>query len=54
MVACDAENPNKIHCVTKITSMEVIKTYMTRPENQEDMKNAGLKVEGLVMIPLHE
>ena len=52
MVACEAENLNKMHCIMEIPSMEVIKEFMMRPENQEAMKNAGVKMEGRVMIPL--
>jgi len=32
----------------------VIKEFMTQPENQEAMKNAGVKSEGRVIIPLSE
>ena len=52
MVACEAENSNKMHCIMEIPSMDVVKEFMTRPENQEAMKNAGVKMEGRVMIPL--
>ena len=52
VVACEAENSNKIHCIMEIPSMDVVKEFMTRPENQEAMKNAGVKMEGRVMIPL--
>ena len=36
----------------EIPSMKVIKEFMTQPVNQEAMKNAGVKMEGRVMIPL--
>jgi len=36
----------------EIPSMEIIKDFLTRPENQETLKNAGVKMEGRVMIPL--
>jgi len=36
----------------EIPSMEDIKEFMTRPEHQETMINAGIKMEGRVMIPL--
>jgi len=36
----------------EIPSMKVIKEFMTRLVNQEAMKNAGVKMEGRVMIPL--
>ena len=52
VVAREAENSNKMHCIMEIPSMEVIKEFMMRPENQEAMKNAGVKMEGRVMIPL--
>ena len=52
MVACEAEDSNKMHCIMEIPSMEVIKEFMTRPENQGAIKNAGVKMEGRVMIPL--
>ena len=52
MVACEAENSNKIHCIMEIPSMKVIKEFLILPENQEAMKNAGVKMEGRVMIPL--
>ena len=52
VVACEAENSNKMHCIMEIPSMEVIKEFMTRPENQEAMKKAGVKMEGRAMIPL--
>ena len=41
-----------MHCVMGIPSLEVLKEFMMRPENQETMKNAGLKMEGRVMTPL--
>ena len=47
-----AENSNKMHCIMEIPSMEVIKEFMMQPENQEAMKNAGVKMEGREMIPL--
>ena len=52
VVACEADNSNKMHCIMEIPSMEVIKEFMMRPENQEAMKNAGVKMEGRIMIPL--
>ena len=52
VVACEAENSNKMHCITEIPSMEVIKEFVMRPENQDSMKNAGIKMDGRVMIPL--
>ena len=52
VVACEAENSNKMLCILDIPSMDVVKEFMTRPENQEAMKNAGVKMEGRVMIPL--
>ena len=42
----------KIHCFMEIPSMEVLKEFMVRPENQDAMKNAGVKMEGRAMIPL--
>ena len=33
--ACEAENSNKMHCIMEILSMEVIKEFMMRLENQE-------------------
>ena len=38
----------------EIPSMETIKEYMMKPENQDAMKNAGVKKEGRVMIPLRD
>jgi len=52
VVACEAENSNKMHCIMEIPYMDVVKEFMTRPENQEAMKDAGVKMEGRVMIPL--
>ena len=52
VVACEAENSNKMHCIMEIPSMEVIKEFVMRPENQDSMKNAGIKMDGRVMIPL--
>ena len=52
VAACEAENSNKMHCIMEIPSMDVVKEFMTRPENQEAMKNAGVKMEGRVMIQL--
>ena len=31
VVACEAENSNKMHCIMEIPSMEVIKEFMLRP-----------------------
>lgn len=54
VVACEAENPNKMHCVLEIPSMDVIKEYIMNPENQDAMKKAGVKQEGRIMIPLKD
>ena len=53
-VACEAENKNKMHCIMEIPSMEVVKEFLMRSENQEAMNNAGVKKDGRVMIPLTE
>ena len=52
IVVAREANLNKMHCIMEIPSMEVIKEFMMRPENKESMKNAGVKMEGRVMIPL--
>jgi len=52
VAACEADNENKMHCIMEIPSMEVMKEYMMRPENKDAMKNAGVKLDGRVMIPL--
>ena len=54
VAACEADNPNKMHCVMEIPSMDVIKEYMMKPENQDAMKNAGVKPEGRIMIQLKD
>ena len=33
-------------------SMDLIKEFMTRPENQEAMKNAAVKMKDRIVIPL--
>tara|TARA_Y100001970_G_scaffold269384_1_gene361797 strand:- start:117 stop:386 length:270 start_codon:yes stop_codon:yes gene_type:complete len=54
IAACEVDNSNKMHCIMEIPSMETIKEYMMKPENQEAMKDAGVKQEGRIMIPLKD
>ena len=42
VVACAAENSNKMHCIMEIHSMEVFKEFLTRPEDQEATKSTGV------------
>ena len=49
-----ADNPNKAHFVLEGASLEAIQAFATAPENAPGLKEADVKFETMVMIPLPE
>ena len=49
----DAQN-ERVYLVQELASMEVIKGVMAKPEAQERIKEAGVNMASMQMIPLQE
>lgn len=54
LVAHETDNPNKVHFVLEVPSLEALQAFATAPENAPVLKEAGVKPETMVMIPLPE
>ena len=52
--ACEKENPNKVHIVMDVPSIEALREFMNVPENQEVIKNSGAKTDTQVIVPLSD
>ena len=52
--ACERENPNKVHIVMDVPSIEALREFMNVPENQEVIRNSGAKTDTQVIVPLSD
>ena len=52
--ACERANPNKVHIVMDVPSIEALQEFMNIPENQEVIKNSGAKPDTQVIVPLSD